>query len=268
MSKQFRYLAVLCLLICLLLVGCGVEDAKNDNDTTPDDSRVSVPTEGNTDEDTTPTPVDPIPEDTTEADTTRPDYPSDIIIDPDPIFIPEDTETDASDVTDEDSDSSADTDPLPVPEVKVETIKLGEAFLAGDPTAGSLVSKQSDKIQLVVNYHFQRNMDSSVTVDLQVGLECYDVNCGARVDGGKLIVNDEVFTFSTGAIVHEESERIFIPFATYTCQLDAVETSCSIDTSWLFSGVYGGTKIDTLTAGAVLEWGAPSGDSATESVIE
>ncbi len=264
MSKKLKYIAALALAISLTFVGCGNEEAKNDNDTsTDDDNRVYAPTEENTDEHTTDAPTEAVTEDTTEADTTRPDYPSDIIIDPDPIFTPEDTEPDISDETDADSNEPDETEPAPVPEVEIETVELGEAFLAGDPASGSLVSKEHEKMKLIVNYNCEMNIDGSINVDLQVGLESYDINCGARSNSGKLVVDGEVYTFSTDAIVHEEREMIFVPFASYNHQVAAGETSLTIDASWLFNGVYAGEEIDTLNVSATLTWDAPSnGDTA------
>ena len=268
MSNNFKYIVVLFLSFCLILVGCTSNDNKNDNNTSSEDSRVYAPTEANTDEVATDAPTDTIPEDTTEIDTTRPDYPSDIIIDPDPIYIPDDTEPDLSDETDADSDEPDKTEPVPVPESKVETVELGEGFLAGDPASGSLISHQSEKIQLVVNYNCEMNIDGSINIDLQIGLECYDINCGARGDSGKLIVDGEVYTFSTDAIVHEQRERIYLPFASYNYQIAAGETSCTIDASWLFNGVYAGVEIDTLNVRAVLTWDTPSAQDIADTTEE
>lgn len=276
MSKKFKYIFVLCLSLCLVLSACGVDDTENNKDIpTGDDSVIYAPTDGNspeqtqdtTDEDTVGTIEDnttdlQIPEDTTVK--------NEPMVDPEPVTTPEvpEEETNQPEETEDIPDQPDETEPVEIPSDTVDVITFDEAFLVGDPISGSFVSQQSEKMQLVVNYHCQLNIDDSITVDLQLGLECYDVNCGARADGGKLIINDDIYTFSTDAIVHAESERIYIPFTTYTYELDAGETSCSIDASWFFNGVYAGTKIDTLTAGAVLEWGVPCGDGTIESAIE
>ena len=276
MSKNFKYIFVLCLSLCLVLSACGEEDTDNNKDVpTGDESVIYAPTDGNTPEQTEDT-ADETTVSTPDNDTTDLQIPEDTtiksepMVDPEPVITPEETEavTDQPEETEDIADQPDETEPVEIPSDTIDVITLDEAFLAGDPISGSFVSRQSEKMQLVVNYHCQLNMDNSITVDLQLGLECYDVNCGARTNGGKLIINDEIYTFSTDAIVHEEGERIYIPFTTYTYELDAGETSCSIDASWFFNGVYAGTKIDTLTAGAVLEWGVPSGDSAAESVGE
>ncbi|MBQ8249237.1 MAG: hypothetical protein IJY93_05060 [Clostridia bacterium] len=266
MSKKLKYIALLCLSLCLVLGGCTSDDNKPDNDTSSDDSRIYAPTEQVTDNDTTEAPTDTLPEETTEAETTRPDYPSDIIIDPDPVYIPEDTEPDMSDETDTDIAEPDET--VTLPEATVEKVELGEAFLSGDPASGSLVSKEHDKIQLVVNYNCEMNIDGSINVDLQVGLNSYDINCGARGNSGKLTVGGEVYTFSTDAIVHEEREMIFVPFASYNHQVAAGETSLKIGASWLFNGVYAGEKIDTLDVNAVLTWDSPSVDDTAEATEE
>ncbi len=269
MIKRLRYLSVLCLFLCLVLASCGTEkNETNDNSTSSDDNRVYAPTEEVTDVLVTNPPTDTLPEETTRADTTRPDYPSDIIIDPDPIYTSEDTEPDLPDETDVESDIPDTAEPTPVPEIKVEAVELGEAFLSGDPATGSLVSKESDKMRLVVNYNCERNIDGSINVDLQVGLECYDINCGARVDSGKLSVGGEVYTFSSDAIVHEEREMIFVPFASYNHQVAAGKTSLKIDASWLFGGVYAGVQIDTLGVSAVLMWDLPGTDDTSETSEE
>ncbi len=263
MSKKIKYIPFLCLLLCLTLVACGGKGGDDNNESSTEDSRISAPTDALTDEQTTDT-TDAVTEETTEAETTRPDYPSDIIIDPVPIVPPIDTdlvpppETDSSDTQIEETEHAV------VPEFKAEVIELGEAFLAGDPAAGTIISNQSKKIRLVVNYNFQMNADGSVSADFQVGLESYDINCGARVDSGKFIIDGEVNEFSTDAIVHEEREMIFIPFAEYSYQIGAEKNSCSVDASWLFNGVYAGDEIDTLSASVLFTWNVPNPDSTAE----
>ena len=269
MLKKTIYFLLICLLLSFL-GGCG----KNSDDiaeTTEEDIRVSAPTGVATDALTDAPELDTtveVTEEITEADTTRPDYPSDIIIETQPTFIPGETveitpDTDAS----PDTDVAPDTDEalvIPTPEVVTEAVELGESFLAGEPATGTLVSKQSEKIRLAVNYNIQMNLDGSVTADFQIGLESYDINCGARADAGRIIVNGVSSVFSTEAIVHEEREMIFIPFAAYTYQLDSGETSIDLDASWIFNGSYAGEDIDALAVDASFTWDAPIVEDTAE----
>ncbi len=264
MSKKIKYIPFLCLLICLTFAGCAGKGGDVNGESSTEDNRISVPTDAATEEQTTDT-TEAATEKITEEDTTRPDYPSDIIIDPVPVVPPfDDTESTLPPETDSDDSQPEDTEPIDVPDIKFESIELGDAFLAGDPAAGTLVSQQNEKIRLVVNYNIQMNIDGSISADFLVGLESYDINCGARVNAGKLVVNGTEIKFSTDAIVHEEREMIFIPFTEYTYQLNPGETSLDIEASWLFNGSYAGTFIDTLALNASFVWDAPSADTVAE----
>ena len=253
----------MCLFLCLTLIGCGGNGIDESKESSTEDNRISAPTDAITDVQTTDT-TEAVTEEITEIETTRPDYPSDIIIDPVPIIPPVDTEPVLTPETDAEDNQSEETAPDLPQESEAEVIELGEAFLAGEPVAGVFISKQNEKIQLAVNYNFQMNTDGSVTADFPVGLVSYDINCGARVNAGEFIINREVYKFSTEAIVHEERELIFIPFAEYNYQIGAGENSCSVDASWIFNGVYAGEEIDTLRTSAIFTWEIPNTDTVAE----
>ncbi len=245
MTKKFNQIFALCLALTLVLSGCGVQNNEGIEDTIPDDTKVFAPedtqdTTGSTEDITEPTedstePVE-VPEDTTEPVeyTTQPiEYTGDIT---EPAVAPEDNES------------------VIEPLETGEPISIGEALLSGETVRGKLISKESEKMRLVLNYICQMNEYGSVYTDFEVGLECYDINCGPRENGGKITVNGETYTFSTDRIVHEERTMVYIPFDSYSCEISAGETACNIEASWFFNGVYAGVELDTLTVLATLEW--------------
>ena len=154
------------------------------------------------------------------------------------------------------ADTEKDTADTSVPEHTSGVISIDKSILNGETVKGRFYSGQSDKIRLAVTYACYANTSGSISVDFEVGLETYDINCGARIDTGKLTVGDAVHIFSTDPISSETGTVSYIPFTTYTYQSTPEETFCTVDASWFFNGVYGGTKLDTLTASAVLDWSA------------
>ena len=248
MTKKLKYIAALCLALTVILSGCGTQNEAGTDDTNPDDTKVFAPVDT---EDTT----EPA-KDTTEPakDTTEPAK--------DTTEPAEDTTEPAEDTT-EPTEDTEDTEPAVTPEETEpviepsqpgETISIGEALLIGETVRGKLVSTESEKVRLVVNYICKMNEDGSVYADFEVGLECYDINCGPRANGGKLTVNGETYTFSTDRVVHQERTMVYIPFDNYSCEISASESACNIEASWFFNGVYAGAELDTLTVVGTLEW--------------
>lgn len=243
MAKQLKYISILCLLICAFLVGCGNthEDTEQPGS---DDNIIYAPVDPSADAQTSENDSDGV-DATDDSDTA----------DASDTTVSDDTEpAETTDDTEADTDQPDDTEPVDTPSVHAGVIMLGEDFSMGEHAVGSIVSRESEKIRLLVSYDCGMNEDGGITVALEVGLECYDINCGPRANGGTLSVNGEVYTFSTEAVVHEDAGMIYIPFETYIEQLDASEKSCTIEASWFFNGVYAGAKLDTLTAGATLDW--------------
>ncbi|MBQ8551465.1 MAG: hypothetical protein IJ428_01490 [Clostridia bacterium] len=254
MVKRINLIAVFCLLLCLFTVGCSSKDKTPVNG----DSIIYAPSDPIVDDkphdtinesETVPTDTD------TEESKTQSDTETDTETDTDTVP-PLPHETDPSQGTDAVTENP-DTPPTPfVPTVTEGMVKLGEALFPGEPLAGRIFSTESEKLRLVIDYECHMDISGSVTFDFDVGLECYDINCGARVDTGKLTVDGTTHTFSTGPISNNSGALTYVPFTSYTYTCDALETSCTVSASWSFNGVYGGIKIDTLTAGAVLDWGA------------
>ncbi len=254
MMKGIKALFALCLTACIFLCACSVNDGTGDAGAdfsyniiyAPADTTVDSEQSGNADSQDTSDAEDvtqpPETEDTdagSSADTTEPTHDGD-------FETPDDT-------ADTDGDS-ADTEPVDTPAVHAGAIIIGDGFLKGEHAAGSIVSRESEKLRLVLSYDCVMNGDGSVTVALEVGLECYDINCGPRANGGTVSINGTVHTFSTDEIVHEGTGMIYVPFETYMWEIGATEKSCTLEASWFFNGVYAGVKLDTLTANATLDW--------------
>ncbi len=123
------------------------------------------------------------------------------------------------------------------------------------PARGTFTSTESTKLRLAVNYTCRIEEDGAVAVDMEVGLEAYDIQCGGRSEMGKITVNGVTHTYSTDPISNTGGKRIFVPFEYYTYHAKAGDSSCDIDVSWAFNGTYGGEKIETLNARARLIWG-------------
>jgi len=257
MVKRIKFICALGMIICIFLSACGTNDVQNGDDSDSNDNIIYAPVDTTEDNGQSEN-ADDESEDTGDADVTEPEDTDDATdtgdatdtIEPTPDSEPSVTPND----TTADDDPLDDTEPSVTPSVHAGVIMIGEDFLLGEHAAGSFVSKQSEKIRLVVSYDCVMNEDGSVAVALEVGLECYDINCGPRADGGKVFVNGEMHTFSTDAIAHEEAGMIYIPLETYMHQVAAGEKSCTIEASWFFNGVYAGVKLDTLTASATLDW--------------
>ncbi len=259
MLKRIIYISALCLSACVFLSACAGNNVQDVEESSSDDNIIYAPVD--TTEDNVQSEVGGgEPEDTNDTDVTEPYDTTDATDSTEPADTAEPAPDSESAVTTDDTtqenDGDGDAEPLPTPSETGNVISLGEDFWLGEHAAGSIVSRQNEKIRLVLSYDCFMNPDGSVTVAFEVGLECYDINCGPRTDGGKVTVNGDAYTFSTDEIVHEEAGMIYVPFETYIKQVDAGQTSCSVDVSWFFNGVYAGTKIDTLTVAATFDWTA------------
>ena len=259
MEKRIKYIFAIGLISCAVLSACGTGDTQGADDSNGDGNIVYAPVDPATDDSQNKV-ESTEPEDTANADSTGPDEADDTANsveavdttapegDDEPDVNPEDTEND--------TDEPEENEPTDIPSVDTGVIRFGEEFWNGEHAAGSIVSNENEKIRLVISYDCVMDVDGSVTVAFEVGLESYDINCGARANGGKMYVNGDVQTFSTDEIINEEAGIIYTPFETYVCQIDASDMSCTIGASWFFNGVYAGEKIDTLTADATLDWSA------------
>lgn len=253
MINKIKLISILCLALCLILSACG--DAEHKDDKTPNDSIIYAPDieDGTKPSDTK--------DDTDAPDTADTDA-------PDESIAPDDTTADTvvtPDSADDTEPSIPDTDEVTEPiepddttapddNTSTEVIDLRGQLSVDYPISGKFVSKESEKILLVVNYECVMQISGDVKIEFEVGLETYDINCGERVNGGKFSVNGEAYTFSTERIVREESGKVYIPFAAYTYISENGEKSCKVDASWFFNGNYAGDKIDYLTANAELIW--------------
>ncbi len=261
MSK-ISFLCIFCLLFCLLAAGCGKDNVDTPSGDkiiyAPTESTVNSKTESTNDKADTASPDaedSEFAEDTdTDAETSENTVPK---VDTDLPFIPgtaDNPETTQPDETDDVTNVPEDNTDTVVPEGTANVIEIGKALISGETITGKIYSGESEKIRLAVKYSCYANTTGGVSVDFEVGLECYNVNCGARIDTGKFTVNDTTYVFSTEPIAQETDTLAYIPFASYTYQSDMDDTACNVSASWLFNGVYGGTKIDTLTVDMVLDW--------------
>lgn len=268
--KNINLASLICLMLCLCIYGCSEKEVPNISDQLFYDNGTRIEAA-----------VDTKASPETTADTEAPETtdsvtePSDILSDtPDvPITIPSyeelpeaADETEPEETTEHEADTEAVTEPDDteyVPDednntATVETvpdiIDLSGILAVDYPASGQFVSHQSEKLRLLVNYECTMLPAGAVQIDLEVGLESYDINCGARTDTGKISVNGEIYTFSTDALVHEGRSKKVFPFTWHTYQNESGKTSCEIDVSWLYNGSYAGEKIDTLTASAVFKW--------------
>ena len=82
-----------------------------------------------------------------------------------------------------------------------------------------------------------------------------------------ITVNGVSRTFSTDAIDHMTHEKAYIPFLTQTYNATGSQ-SASLEVSWNFNGVYGGTEIGTLSTGVILTYDAEGSPAVPPVVIE
>lgn len=240
--KKTSIFMLLCLLICAVMSGCLDNSPSNSTDTKP--TKITAPVEFDTERpfDTSETEADTEEEETAEvtADT-----------------VPEET---AENTLDEVTETAPafDVDNVPFIEGKENVFDLYGALSAGNPIKGEFRSKQSDSLVMAVNFDCQAESDGSVTVRLDVELEVYSINCGARPNLGEITINGVTHKFSTDALSHNGNTKVSLPLTSYTYQSAPEETSCVIDVSWPFNGIFGGEKIEDLTASALLTWVIPA----------
>lgn len=268
MAKHSAIFAFFCILLTLLLAGCGGTGI--DIETSPDDDSsptiIYAPTDKpddiNVRPDNRPVTTDtekPVPADTTaEPDETA---------DTEPVMPPfADTDAETTVNAPEPEDTTAPPEPedtaeeTTVPELPIELppdvdiINLTGQLTADKPVSGKIISKQSEKLRLMVKYDCKMDADGEVTIQFDVGLEVFDINCGARIDMGKFSIDGDTRTYSTNALSNSNHQRTFMPFTSHTYRNTDGQTSCYVDVSWPFNGVYGGETIKDLTASAILRW--------------
>ena len=148
------------------------------------------------------------------------------------------------------------------------TVDISDQLIpGGDPVSGQCASAQSENIRLILDYSAEQAEDGSVTLTINVGLSCYELWCSAKTDMGTITVNGVSRTFSTDAIDHMTHEKAYIPFLTQTYNATGSQ-SASIEVSWNFNGVYGGTEIGTLSTGVILTYDAEGSPAVPPVVIE
>lgn len=146
------------------------------------------------------------------------------------------------------------------------TIDITDQLIpGGDAVTGQVSSPQSETLRLLLDYSVKQSEDGTAELTLNVGLSCYELWCSAKTDMGTITVNGVSRTFSTDAIDHMERSQAYIPFLTQTYNATGNQ-SASIEVSWNYNGVYGGTEIGTLTTGLILVYG--TGDSTAPMPIE
>ena len=247
---------VLMLLLCLFLIGCqgdngsaATTDSGTDeiygsfgvNDGTQDSDPGVSDTEADTSKDTE-TVLDTVEtEDIGQTETS-------------------DTATDTEEIifdTESDTEAETEADPKPSGDQVVvggrEVIDLSDLLAAETSVAGRFISYQNDHLRLVVDYDCYMAHNGNVTVELAVGLECYELYCGPRNQMGRIIVDGVSHAFSTDVIDHRQQTLLYVPFATHTYQSGGRD-SCMIDVTWSFNGTYGEAEIGTLAASALLTW--------------
>ena len=176
----------------------------------------------------------------------------------------------AEDTTAVETEPTETTEPsAPAPIVIAKpTVDISDQLIpGGDPVSGQCTSAQSENIRLILDYTAEQAEDGSVTLTINVGLSCYELWCSAKTDMGTITVNGVSRTFSTDAIDHMTHEKAYIPFLTQTYNATGSQ-SASIEVSWNFNGVYGGTEIGTLSTGVILTYDAEGSPAVPPVVIE
>lgn len=144
--------------------------------------------------------------------------------------------------------------PAPVVIVKPTVDITDQLIPGGDAVTGQIASAQSETLRLLLDYSVKQSEDGTAELTLNVGLSCYELWCSAKTDMGTITVNGVSRTFSTDAIDHMERSQAYIPFLTQTYNATGNQ-SASIEVSWNYNGVYGGTEIGTLSTGLILVYG-------------
>ncbi len=237
-----KYILVACLILCAMLTACGKIDDPVDIIYAP------VDTTAKTTKDTDPKDTEDTA-DTDEIDTA--DTSNSGGLNDTPDF----EDTSDTEKTDDTTGPVEDTED----EVEIDysdfdyVIDISEALVNGEAAKGQIASKQSDRIRLLVNYVCEFDPDiSQVVVDLEVLLEVYDINCGARDGMGKIIIDGKKHSYSTDALSLNNHVKSYVRFATHTYQIPRENTSCTLDISWPFNGKYGDDTIKDLRTTAII----------------
>ncbi len=174
---------------------------------------------------------------------------------------------DTTAVETESTEAAEQTAPAPIVIVK-PTVDISDQLIPGGaPVSGQCASAQSENIRLILDYTAEQAEDGGVTLTINVGLSCYELWCSAKTDMGTITVNGVSRTFSTDAIDHMTHEKAYIPFLTQTYNATGSQ-SASIEVSWNFNGVYGGTEIGTLSTGVILTYDTEGSTAVPPVVIE
>ena len=246
-----RYILALYLVLCLMLTACGGEKPSVDDST---DGRITGVVDNKQTQDIEDTSdngdTDDSTSDTDDTDTaTEPDDSTSDTTEPNDTGISDTPDTEKNEDSTGAPDDTTDDEPI----VAADVIDISAELAAGEFAQGQFVSHESKKLRLLVNYISAVDPTSGdVMIELEVWLESYDINCGARVDTGKIVLDGQTQRFSTDSIQLSSGEKAHTFFTTYTYQVPTGNETCTIDISWLFNGTYGGEKIDTLNASAVL----------------
>lgn len=266
-----NHLAAVLLAAALVFSACN----KPANDPQTEDSDTASVTPEITE--TAPTPATPdipvITEPQTESVQTEPvavpdeTEPPPEITEPLPELPAEIPTVDTTAVETEPTETTEPSAPAPIVIAK-PTVDISDQLIpGGDPVSGQCTSAQSENIRLLLDYTAEQAEDGSVTLTINVGLSCYELWCSAKTDMGTITVNGVSRTFSTDAIDHMTHEKAYIPFLTQTYNATGSQ-SASIEVSWNFNGVYGGTEIGTLSTGVILTYDAEGSSAVPPVVIE
>lgn len=279
--KQNQFLALLLAAAIFGMTACDFGSPKTSDDSgtdTQNDAPAVTDTQSPAAPDTdAPTPaVTDVPDETeTEADTETvtepveteeitapmPDLPP--VIDEPVTEAPSEQETEA--VTEPVTEDLTPTPSAPI-EIARQYIDIGDALIpGGDPVTGQIASPQSPHLRLLLDYSLSMSEDGEVTLELDVGLSCYELWCSAKTDMGTISVNGVSRTFSTDPIDHMVNEKAYIPFLSQSYNATGGQ-SAAVEVSWNFNGKYGGADIGVLSAGLNLHWDTPSVTPPAEPV--
>ena len=272
--KIYTHTRLLCLLLCLVMTGCAEKNTVppgNDDSPWKDATIITAPVDAdpmNNPTDTRP-PSAPgkdttaaAPDTTQPIDTTMPVLPPDTTLPPFDTTAPTDTTAPADTTAPPPAETTA---PEIVIPVLPSDISIGDKLAVDHPVSGTIVSTEGKKISLEVAYTANMAIDGSVTIDFDVGLRCYNINCGGRYELGHLKVNSTEHVFSTPALNRESSSATVIPFTKFTYRAPAGQDACRISADWQYYGYYGDQYIKLLTCNAVLRWDVPDDADAAQN---
>ena len=260
--KQNQFLALLLAAAVFGMTACDFGTPKPSDDSGTDtqkdtpaltDTQAPVPTDTDA-----PLPaVTDVPEDTETEAVTEP-IETEAVTPPMPDLPPvTDEPADAPADEGAEQESDADTEPAaedvtPTPPAPIEVarqyIDIGDALIpGGDPVTGQIASPQSPHLRLLLDYSLSMTEDGVITLDLDVGLSCYELWCSAKTDMGTISVNGVSRTFSTDPIDHMVNEKAYIPFLSQSYNATGGQ-SAAVEVSWNFNGKYGGADVGVLSA--------------------